>query len=215
MSRLQRLREKRVQTRVHALLSCFLVSHLQIRTHSNAPSGFLGRRAAIICVFVNERWSHFTLQLSNSFSEVSLGGLRQLRVEALGEALPAALLVFTLREHRESPHCLLFTEELRVEWEKKICRWSLRGQDHVFPVCDTENLRNRFVDFCEKKKMQHFVAEERTTKINTHKKNHRHKQKYFNCQNFHRLKNKKWIKLVLFSSLYYLCFPKYLLTCFI
>lgn len=97
MSRLQRLREKRVQTRVHALLSCFLVPHLQIRTHSNVPSGFLGRRAAIICVFVNERRPHFTLQLSNSFSEVSLGGLRQLRVEALGEALPAALLVFTLR----------------------------------------------------------------------------------------------------------------------
>lgn len=41
--------------------------------------------------------AHFALQLSNSFRKVSLGGFWQLRVEALGEALPAALLVFTLR----------------------------------------------------------------------------------------------------------------------
>lgn len=49
---------------------------------------------------VRIKTAHLALQLSYSFSELSLGGLRQLRVEALREALPAALLVFTLRFKR-------------------------------------------------------------------------------------------------------------------
>lgn len=46
-----------------------------------------------ICIFK----SHLALQLSNSFSKLSLCSLWELRVETLGEALPASLLVLTLK----------------------------------------------------------------------------------------------------------------------
>lgn len=61
------------------------------------------------------RRSHLALQLSNTFSKLSLGGLWQLRVEALGEALPAALFVFTLRgQNTVNLCCLLFAPKRQV-----------------------------------------------------------------------------------------------------
>lgn len=105
MSRLQSLREERVQTRVPALLTRFLVPHLK-----NKKTSF--KSFSFGCKQFLEPWrrSHLALQLSDSLSKLSLGGLRELRVETLREAPPAALLVFTLRE--DEPTRPLLTDTL-------------------------------------------------------------------------------------------------------
>lgn len=53
------------------------------------------------CAAVSLMLPHLALQLRDSFSKLSLGSFRKLRVEALREAPDPVLLIFTLHRERD------------------------------------------------------------------------------------------------------------------
>lgn len=106
MSRLQSLREEGVQAGRGALLACLLIANLQ--TNSGRVTCSDGRpgsgRQLPTLLLQRPRRPHVALQLGDAFGELGVGRLWQLGVEALAEAPPAALLVFTLTgQNTEKP----------------------------------------------------------------------------------------------------------------
>lgn len=93
MLRVQSLGQGRVQGAGGSSLSCFFVLRLNTRTteqYEDAVLPRVGRAPDLL--------PHLALQLRQLFSKLSVCGFRQLRVEALTLAPPAALLVLDLEE---------------------------------------------------------------------------------------------------------------------